>query len=89
MLIIPFHHQHVQGNGQVVEPLHDLLNESQACQNFWVSTTVAWRDICENALSILKLNLADPLLQYHLSLQDILTLTTDASDKFIGAVLES
>jgi cleavage and polyadenylation specificity factor subunit 1 len=85
-----FYRQHIPNFATIVAPLQDLFNEiHQKTEGKSANPSLDWKEQHSVAMQTLKTALSDAALLYHLPENGTLTLTTDASDLAIGAVIHN
>ena len=97
MGMFSFYRKHIPQYAQIIEPLQQLLNESQPIKRkrrnknnlvlHTIEPTYDWFHQHSESFSKLKHALSKSVLLHHLSPDTTLSLTTDASETAIGAAL--
>ena len=85
-----FYRQHIAKFAEIVEPLQELLNSTQPKKRKQQPSDYSpfsWTAKHQTSFKALQQALAAATLLHHLSPTSNLTLTTDASDKAVGAAL--
>ena len=98
MGMFSFYRKHIPQNAQIIEPLQQLLNESQPIKRkrriknnlvlHTIEPTYDWFHQHSESFSKLKQALSKSVLLHRLSPDTTLPLTTDASETAIGAALQ-
>lgn len=83
--MINFYHRFVPQFSQTLQPLYSLANATRLAKE---KRLFAWSAECQKSFSIAKTSLINAALLAHPCKDAHLTLTTDASNTSIGAVLE-
>ena len=78
--LINFYHRFIPGCAKILEPLNSLLTSS--------TEHLSWDETNTQAFSAIKEALASATLLVHPKLNALTSLTTDASDFAVGAVLQ-